>query len=235
LYNYVRSLQPSILVNNRVDKGRQGMQGMNSGKEFAGDFGTPEQEIPPNGFADGRLWESCMTMNDTWGYARNDNNWKSAETLVRNLIDIASKGGNYLLNVGPTDMGDFPGAIDERLALIGEWMHANGDSIYGTHASPFKRLTFDGRCTQKGNRVYLHVFKWPAEGLRIEGLQTKVLGATQLATGERLRADATRGDQVFISQPARLDPYATVVELRLAGPVKTSDAASSPTKAAVSK
>ncbi len=224
LYNYVRSLQPSILVNNRVDKGRSGMQGMNKGSEFAGDFGTPEQEIPAQGFTDGRLWESCMTMNDTWGFARNDHNWKSAETLIRNLIDIASKGGNYLLNVGPTDLGDFPQAINERLALIGEWMHANGASIYGTSHSPFKRLNFDGRCTQKGNRLYLQVFNWPTDGLHIEGLQTKVLGASALATGERLRADATREGIVYISKPARIDPYATVVELRLAGPAKTADA-----------
>jgi len=222
LYHYVRSLQPSILVNNRVDKGRQGMQGMNSGEQFLGDFGTPEQEIPPQGFTDGRLWESCMTMNDTWGYARNDNNWKSPEMLIHNLIDIASKGGNYLLNVGPTDLGDFPEPINERLEIIGEWMKANGDAIYGTTANPLKRLTYDGRCTRKGNRLYLEVFKWPEDGLRIEGVHTKILGATQLATGEKLRADATRGDQVFISKPARLDPYATVVELRLAGPAKTA-------------
>jgi alpha-L-fucosidase len=223
LYNYVRSLQPSILVNNRVDKGRQGMQGMNSGKDFLGDFGTPEQEIPPQGFGDGRLWESCMTMNDTWGYARNDHNWKSAESLVRNLIDIASKGGNYLLNVGPTDLGDFPEPISERLTLIGDWMKANGDSVYGTHASPFKRLSFNGRCTQKGDRVFLHVFDWPAEGLHVDGLENRVVGATQLATGEKLRVSVASNGQVFVSRPARLDPYATVVELRLAGVAKTVD------------
>lgn len=217
LYNYVRSLQPSILVNNRVDKGRQGMQGMNKGTEFAGDFGTPEQEIPAQGFTDGRLWESCMTMNDTWGYARNDHNWKSEETLIRNLIDIASKGGNYLLNVGPTELGEFPDAIDQRLAAMGRWMDVNGAAIYGTTSSPFAKLSFDGRCTHKGNLLYLHVFRWPSEGLRLEGLATSVLSARTLGSNEKLRATRAGGNTLYISQPNTLDPVATVVELRLTG------------------
>ena len=90
-----------------MDKGRNGMEGINKDGEFAGDYGTPEQEIPANGLP-GVDWESCMTMNDTWGYSAHDQNWKSTETLVRNLIDIASKGGNYLLNVGPTAEGEIP-------------------------------------------------------------------------------------------------------------------------------
>jgi alpha-L-fucosidase len=220
LYKYVRSLQPNILVNNRVDKGRSGMQGMNSGSQFVGDFGTPEQEIPPQGFPDGRLWESCMTMNDTWGYARNDNHWKSAETLIHNLVDIASKGGNFLLNVGPTETGVFPQAIDERLMIMGKWMDVHSSGIYATTQSPFKKLPFDGRCTTKGNTIYLHVFKWPNEGLRLEGLRTKVLSARALDGKEKLQVTsaASSPGTVYFSRPAKLDTYATTVEVKLAGP-----------------
>ena len=219
LYSYIRGLQPGIMVNNRVDKGRSGMQGMNKGVGFAGDFGTPEQEIPPQGFSDGRLWESCMTMNDTWGYARNDNNWKSSEKLIRNLIDIASKGGNFLLNVGPTDLGEFPTAINERLSEMGIWTKKHGAGIYGTSQSPFKSLPFDGRCTSKGHKLYLHVYNWPEGGLRLEGLDTRVISARTLDAGEKLEVSgsAAKPGTVYFGRPKTLDKVATTVEVTLAG------------------
>jgi len=129
-----------------------------------GDYGTPEQEIPENGLP-GVDWETCMTMNDHWGFNKFDNNWKSTRDLLYNLVDVASKGGNYLLNVGPTSEGLLPPQSIERLKAIGNWMKINGESIYGTKASPFTKSTW-GKCTQKeiadGTRLYLHVFDWPA-------------------------------------------------------------------------
>jgi alpha-L-fucosidase len=131
IYQYVRTLKPGILINNRVDKGRDGMQGMNKEEgKYAGDFGTPEQKILEN--ASTLDWESCMTMNDTWGFKKNDHNWKSATVLVHNLIDVASKGGNYLLNVGPTAEGLIPEASVERLEETGSWLRTNGEAIYKT-------------------------------------------------------------------------------------------------------
>lgn len=131
IYEYVRSLKPDIIINNRVDKGRQGMQGMNKNdSDFAGDFGTPEQEILEGTATTD--WESCMTMNDTWGYRVNDHNWKTTETLIYNLIDATAKGGNYLLNVGPTPEGLIPEASVERLHEIGTWLDTNREAIYAT-------------------------------------------------------------------------------------------------------
>ena len=161
LYRTVRSLQRDILVNNRVDKGRNGMQGLTTDERYAGDFGTPEQEIPPTGLP-GVDWESCMTMNTSWGYKASDTRWKSSDELLRNLIDIASKGGNYLLNVGPDGRGEIPAASRDRLRDIGVWMRRNGQAIHGTVANPFKTVPAWGRVTRKegrpGDTLYLHVF-----------------------------------------------------------------------------
>jgi len=124
-------MKPDIIINNRIDVGRNGMQGMNEGdKQYVGDFGTPEQQILKDTTSSD--WESCMTMNDTWGYKEYDDDWKSADTLIYNLADIAAKGGNYLLNVGPTAEGLIPQGSVQRLREMGNWLDINGEAIYAT-------------------------------------------------------------------------------------------------------
>src|SRR6266542_3401236 len=213
LYKYVRGLKSNIIINNRVGKGRQGMQGMNkSDREYSGDFGTPEQQIPANGLP-GVDWESCMTMNTTWGYKFYDDNGKSTETIVHNLIDIASKGGNYLLNVGPTAEGLIPGPSIERLIEVGKWMKTNGEAIYGTNASPIAKQLDFGRATSKPGRIYLHVFNWPSDGsLRVPTWGKGVKRAYLLASPKSKLTFAEDNDGVTIHVPSSApDPIASVI------------------------
>ncbi|HLP76082.1 MAG TPA: alpha-L-fucosidase [Candidatus Paceibacterota bacterium] len=169
------ALQPGIIWNNRLGGG------------YKGDTETPEGFIPATGYPGGRDWETCMTINGTWGYKSTDNNHKSAETLIRNLIDIASKGGNYLLNIGPTAEGVVPQPHVERLEAMGRWLKVNGEAIYATGPNPFPRIStnapsadepsrrsrtpvvWDWRATSKLNpdgsgKIYLHIMQWPADG-----------------------------------------------------------------------
>jgi len=229
VYAFLRQLKPQLIINNRVGKGRQGMEGLTKGGQHVGDFGTPEQQIPATGLA-GVDWESCMTMNDTWGYKQDDHNWKTSETLIRNLIDIASKGGNYLLNVGPTAEGLIPEASVERLQDMGRWMKTNGESIWGTQASPFAKTPW-GRCTKKattdGATLYLHVFQWPSDGrLLVPGLKNKVTAAYLLADpNKQALASQASESGVCVQLPAAApDPICSVVVLQVAGPLEIADA-----------
>lgn len=204
-------LKPGIITNNRLGRGH------------AGDTETPEQRIPATGFKD-RDWETCMTINNTWGYKSYDTNWKSTELLVRNLVDIASKGGNYLLNVGPTAEGLIPQPSITRLKEMGVWLQKNGAAIYGTTASPFKNYSFNGRCTVKGSTMYLHVFDWPRDGVKLTGLQTPVASASFVADGAPATISTTKDAKgtvtLTIMPPAACDPIATVVAIKLAGPIE---------------
>jgi len=220
MFEYCLNLQPDTIVNNRVGNGRQGMRGLSKSDEFAGDYGTPEQEIPATGLP-GVDWETCMTMNDTWGFKSYDDNWKSSEDLLHKLVDIASKGGNFLLNVGPTAEGLIPAPSVERLAAIGEWMKVNSESIYGTSASPLGEVPW-GRCTAKPGKLYLHVFDWPANGkLEVTGIKNKVKKAYLLADKKQAKLHVmcvmrAGSEKVVITVPSRAaDPINTVIVLEI--------------------
>ncbi len=204
-------LQPQIVSNNRLDKGKD-----------TGDFETPEQKIPATGLP-GKDWETCMTMNHTWGFRSYDHDWKSPESLIRNLVDIASKGGNYLLNVGPTSEGVIPEPSVERLKAIGAWMKVNGEAIYGTTASPFENLAW-GRCTKKvdgrNTTLYLHVFNWPKDGkLIVPGLDAKVRSARLLTDDRKLTTTADANGLVIDIPETAPDPISSTVVLKFKTPV----------------
>ena len=228
LYNYVRSLQPDIIVNNRVDPNRGGLEGFAPEGVTMGDFGTPEQQIPSTGLP-GIDWESCMTMNDHWGYNKNDKNFKSTKDILQMLADIASKGGNYLLNVGPTSEGIFPAESVEILSEVGSWMKVNGESIYGTSSSPFNSLEW-GRCTQKkigeNTRLYLHVFNWPQNGrLVIPGIYSQPLHSYLLSDEKKTHLTVERNeDALIVSIPTKTpDENNSVVVLDVAGKVDVNN------------
>jgi len=168
LYRFVRNLQPQVIVNNRVGKGRNAMQGMSRDRTSAGDFGTPEQEILQQGGAD-MDWESCMTLNDSWGYKKFDQNWKSTEALIHNLVEIAAKGGNYLLNVGPTAEGVIPEESVYRLREMGRWLRVNGQAVYATRTLPACRegeKVYYTR-TRMGTTIYAVHMGWPGKQLKL--------------------------------------------------------------------
>ena len=233
LINLVRSKQPSIIMNNRLFRTQEaGWAGMGTNDIAAhldvkyGDFITPEQHIPATGM--GRIdWETCMTLNGNWGYSQHDHQWKSNEVLIRNLIDIASKGGNYLLNIGPKADGEVPTEAIQSMTAIGSWMKVNGDAIYGTTASPFEKLEW-GRCTQKKasdgiTKLYLFVFNWPENGrLVVPGLTNEVNAAYMLADSSKSKLSVgTEGnDKIVALKAAALDPISTVVVLEIKGPAQ---------------
>ena len=200
---WLRAMRPSLIINNRVGHSRRGMSGMSARADAPGDFGTPEQEVPAEGLP-GVDWETCMTMNDTWGFKTYDDNWKDTRTLVRTLVDVASKGGNFLLNVGPTAQGLIPPQSVSRLREVGEWMRANGESIYGTRVSPYG-LPAWGRYTAKGSTVYAHVFDWPRDRkLTLTGVKEKPARVYLLADKQPLAVEQT--DAGFVVELPAVPP-----------------------------
>ncbi len=221
----IHELQPATLINNRIG--------------LPGDYSTPEQFIPkqiptrssksrlagleepsrgPQGASvpsseDFQLWETCMTINDTWAYNANDRRFKSATQLIRTLIEVASKGGNLLLNVGPTPEGTIQPEFEQRLFEIGKWLEVNGESIYGSTYGPLQDLPF-GRMTAKGKNLYLHVFDWPTNGkLTLSDLATRVSGA-RLLKGDKPVRFTQKGNQLTLELPGPApDPHASVIRL----------------------
>src|SRR5439155_24273848 len=166
--------------------------------------------------------ETCMTMNNTSGFKRDDNNWKSTTTLIRHLIEIASKGGNFLLNVGPTGEGDIPDASVERLQAMGRWMSVNGESIHGTTASPFNFPLSFGRCTQRPfdaaqgrpGKLYLHVLSWPGDRRITVPVRNTATKAYLLAQRDTPLQMQSKSEGIVIELPEKMpDPDATVVVL----------------------
>ncbi|UCD50652.1 MAG: alpha-L-fucosidase [Phycisphaerales bacterium] len=214
-----RSLQPAIISNNRlyhiphIEKD-DSVDRLRTWKPEQGDFTTPEQTIPSTGIP-GVDWEVCMTMNTTWGYSVHDEAWKSNETLIHNLVDIVSKGGNYLLNIGPKGDGSIPQESIDAMQAIGRWMATNGEAIHETTASPFEKPAW-GRYTAEPGRIYAHVFDWPSDGKLTVPLKGKpVTKAYLLADASRKALKTQAGPSgVTIQVPSRApDPIASVIAI----------------------
>jgi alpha-L-fucosidase len=203
----IRELQPGILINNRTDT--------------AQDYWTPEQ-VQPEGWyeIEGQpvLWEACQTFSGSWGYHRDEQTWKSVPMLLQMLIDGVSKGGNLLLNVGPTARGTFDYRAQDRLAGMGEWMAVNSRSIYGCTMSDFTAPT-DCRYTQNFDtgRLYCHVLSWPMKTLRLPGMAGKIEYAQLLHDASEVRFTETETD-VLLQMPIVKPPVdIPVVEMYLNG------------------
>ena len=219
----IRKLQPGTLVNDRIG--------------VPGDYVTPEQFIPkaiptkgarlqglerdskneatatipkPDDF---QLWETCMTINNTWAYNMHDHDYKSAQFLIRGLVEVASRGGNFLLNVGPQPDGIIQPEFQERLRAIGDWLAVNGESIYGTTYGPIQGVS-SLRTTTKRETVYVHIFDWPSSSLQIPGLTAKVVAAHLLANGQPVKFRQTE-QNIEIELPSQEpDPNVSVIAMK---------------------
>jgi len=180
----VFELQPDIVVNNR--------------NKLPGDFSTPEQRIEAD---KDHAWESCMTLNDSWGYQKADDDWKSSKQVIRNLIQCSRDTGNYLLNIGPKPDGSIPEESVSILTEVGQWMARNGDSIYQSDMCQPRRSNY-ASFTRKGNTLYMHVHFWPGETVAMSGLQTSVKSAKLLASGKNVEFKQDKFRVRFTGLPA---------------------------------
>ena len=197
LNKMVRQLQPEILINNR------------SG--IPEDFTTPEQQIR----ASAAPWEACMTMNDSWGFNRGDHNWKSPQTVVRNLLQCTRDGGNYLLNIGPRGDGSIPEPSIDILSAVGKWMDGHNELIHRADPCQVKRSEL-AAFTRQGNTLYVHVYAWPGDTFGIGGLKGKVLSAKMFPSGTPIRFEQSEFRVRFDGLPqAAPDPIASVIALEL--------------------
>jgi len=227
----VANLRPGLIQNDRLSNAKS----EDDKKFYPGDTQTPEQYVPPEGYP-GLDWESCMTVNDSWGFKRDDQHWKSAKELITNLVDIASKGGNYLLNVGPDAKGNIPSGCLKELSGVGDWMKNNGEAIYGTTGTPFgaefgkpvegkdgygfkKMLSslHEWRATKKPGHLYIFVFEWPKNGsLRIPAYDHTITAASLLADPSAKLTVKQNGKGITVKGlPSKSsDPIASVIDLK---------------------
>jgi alpha-L-fucosidase len=212
----VRELQPRCLINGRLGP---------YGSDLLGDYqDMNDRGMPVGGIEE--AWETPQILNGTWGYSKFDQDWKPPAEVIHLLVETVSKGGNYLLNVGPGPDGTMPPAAVAILRRVGAWMQQNGDSIYGTTATPLPEYPW-GRTTVKGDKVYLHVFNWPADGvLRVSRLDNNTVKSAHLLIrpAESLAVSHSNG-VVLVSLPPRIpDISDTVVVLQMAGPLRVEPA-----------
>jgi alpha-L-fucosidase len=204
----VFQLQPEIIVNNR--------------NKLQGDFSTPEQKIVAE--TNGRAWESCMTLNDSWGYQRADDNWKSSRTVIRNLIQCARDGGNYLLNIGPKGDGSIPEESTRILTEVGGWMNTNGHTIYESDLCRVRRSNY-ASFTRAGNTLYMHVHFWPGEYVALSGLRTRVKSAHLVKGGTEVKFTQDDFQTKLIGLPERApdSPVTTIAIECESEPVQDTD------------
>ena len=211
---------PQIITNNRL---------ISRNPDYPGDFMTPEQRIPATDRTDDRDLEACMTLNGTWGYSATDRNWKSPAQLIRNLMTIASYGGNYLLNIGPDALGQIPQPSIDRLKTIGAWLKTNGEALYATQASPLKKPVWGAitrRDTPTTTTLYLTIFteNYPPDGKLLLRANLPATTARLLATNASLPCKKTP-QGIHIQLPAAApDKIATVIKLDLANKLPTRKA-----------
>ncbi|WP_158299184.1 alpha-L-fucosidase [Paenibacillus antri] len=224
LVRMIRSIQPDIIIDNRLGGNIKAAEP----EEYAGDFHSPEQIIPPGGIVDANgksvPWEACVTLNDNWGYHAEDRAYKSPKQVVRTLVECVSKNGNLLLNVGPDAKGEIPKPSLDVLAGVGEWLRLNGDSIYGCSASSLPKPEW-GRYTQNGNKLYAHVFDRGVGPIYFQGLKGKIKKARLLRDGSELivsvpwmadrYSDIESGAFITLKGAELPDDWDTVIELEL--------------------
>ena len=225
----VRSLQPEVIIDNRLEVSGEGYGSLASGNPmpYHGDFVSPEQIIPPNGIQDVNgedlVWESCVTMNNNWGYCAEDHYFKPASMLIKKLVECVSKGGNMLLNVGPDAKGNIPIESIEILHEIGRWMKKNKESIYGCGKAGIEKPDF-GRVTRRGNHLYFHIYENTIGPVPLQGFKKEeVKGIRYLATGAEIPISdswvhSDYPDMVFANlgpDPVLLDAVDTVLDVVL--------------------
>ena len=231
LMEMVRALQPGVIIDNRLEVSGEGFGSLAACQPtpYHGDFVSPEQIIPPNGLRDAEgnplIWESCVTMNNHWGYCATDHFYKSAPLLIRKLVECVSKGGNLLLNVGPDAQGRFPQESLAILREIGAWMDRNGESVYGCGMAGLPKPEY-GRLTRNGDRLYVHIFENTLGPLPLFGLRREdVRSIRRLCDGSEVPISTSwvhsdYPDILFADlgpDPVLPDQTDTVLEVRLTG------------------